>query len=222
MSQEADFCGDRLRLSAFLRVVADGMPQRPTRFKRRFIGIEQSLDSQKRRDADHGGAARSLSQEAILEGYPNDTIISDVARSLWPRSPEFAPDHIRSATRPSDELQKNCKQSEAVQPLQDQQHTREQEMTTALFEPLHVSRRTSGTPRRRHLPVNEVALLRTTSYDGLPLPSVRTCPTRQVYLAITDTQMLGCRSPLCCSYSCSRSYRRWPDSISHPFQCFIW
>jgi hypothetical protein len=36
MDDDANFCGGRLRLTAFLRIVEHNMPQRPTRFKRRW------------------------------------------------------------------------------------------------------------------------------------------------------------------------------------------
>jgi hypothetical protein len=44
MPQEADFYGDRLRLSAFLRVVGNGIPKRPIRFRRRVLVTDNSLE----------------------------------------------------------------------------------------------------------------------------------------------------------------------------------
>lgn len=203
MTQEADFCGDRLRLSAFLRVVADGMPERPTRFKRRFVGVDRSFDSQIQHDPGHGDAGSPPGQEAVQKQYPNNTTATHVIYSPSPQPPEIAASHLRLTTQTNSGSQRHCKQSERVQLLEDQQHIRERESTTAMTEPLDISRKTSSTPKRRHLPVNELALLRTTSSDGLPLPSVRNCPARPVYLAIANNQTPGCRSLLCCSCFCS-------------------
>jgi hypothetical protein len=36
MADDANFCGGHLRLTAFLRIVENNMPQRPARFKRRL------------------------------------------------------------------------------------------------------------------------------------------------------------------------------------------
>lgn len=187
MTQEADFCGDRLRLSAFLRVVADGMPQRPTRFKRRSRGIDHRLGSSGQHDTDHVDARSSPAQKAAHEQCHNNTSILDVVRSPSPQLPELAAEDFRSVTRAKSGSQKDREQSEDVQPSENQRQTGERTSVTAVTKSLKKPRKIPSTRKRRHLPVNGLALLRSTSSDGLPLPSVRYCPARQVQLAIADT-----------------------------------
>jgi hypothetical protein len=170
MTQEADFCGDRLRLSAFLRVVADGMPKRPTRFRRRLVDSNQSLDSSNQRGSSLLEVGSPSAQDPTSEQYPE---ILDVARSPSLQTPGLAAEDLRSANQSGSKPQSDCSKYEGVQhsPVQRQSVKRPSNLTT--IEPSQKPRKISITRKRWHLPVNELALLRTTSSDGLPLPSVR-------------------------------------------------
>ncbi|KAF3045727.1 hypothetical protein E8E11_006319 [Didymella keratinophila] len=170
MTQEADFCGDRLRLSAFLRVVAEGLPQRPTRFRRRVVDPNHSLDSSTQRDSSLLDAKSPSDQAPALEQYPENAILK-VVRSPSLQAPELAAEDLRFASQNGSNPQSDCSQREHVQhsPAQKQSVKRSSSPTT--LKPSQKPRKISSTRKRGHLPVNELALLRTMSSDGLPLPS---------------------------------------------------
>jgi hypothetical protein len=112
MTDDANFCGGRLRLSAFLRVVENDMPRHPSRFKRRHI---QSVTDVPLDPAFHqANIAANITEAAIATPLPR---VSDSKKS-----------------------------------------------STRSREPLRT--------RKRKLPVNGLALLRTTTSDGLPEPGV--------------------------------------------------
>ncbi|ORY09679.1 hypothetical protein BCR34DRAFT_602677 [Clohesyomyces aquaticus] len=86
MAHHESFCGDRLRLTAFLRVIK-GMPQRPSRFRRREgENPEKTLSSQKDMDtnlSDHPLTRQPDSQEeaAAPWGPEPDTAKAALIRS---------------------------------------------------------------------------------------------------------------------------------------------
>lgn len=157
MAHEADFCGDRLRLSAFLRV-ADGVPKRPTRFKRRTRPVEADEASRREQSAPtdnslvgrhfHGEFLTSLSVfDTSSSATPDEALLGAVRDSRSQRD-RGRPDSIQITSI----LQaKKCAAAKSPSKI----------------------RKTSSARRRRRLPVNELVLLRTTSSDGLPRPSVR-------------------------------------------------
>jgi hypothetical protein len=190
MTQEADFCGDRLRLSALLRVVGEGMPQRPTRFRRRLVDPNNSLDSSNQRDSGLPVPKSPSDPDPALEQCSENTILT-VVRSLVLQSPELEAEDLHSASQKGSIPQRDCDQCEHVQqsPVQKQSVKRSSNRTT--MKPTQEPRKISSTRKRRHLPVNELALLRTTSSDGLPLPSVRRSRAKHVYLPRTDLPLPG-------------------------------
>lgn len=198
MTQEADFCGNRLRLSAFLRV-ADGMPQRPTRFRHRLVDTSHSLDSSNQRCASFVGVRRPSDQDSA-SAQSLETL--NVAHSPTSQTPVFGAEDLRSTCQ-RNKPHSDCSQREGVRciPVQDQPIKRLPSLGN--IEPTRKPRKISSTRKRWHLPVNELALLRTTSTDGLPLPSVRRLGAKQVQLAFTDSPLLGCGSHLyrSCGYS---------------------
>jgi hypothetical protein len=112
MTDDANFCDGRLRLRAFLRVVENDMPQRPSRFKRRHM---QPAENAPFDPAGHEPkASANITKAANTTPVPHQTEIR------------------KSSTRSR--------------------------------EPLRT--------RKRKLPVNCLALLQTTTSDGLPEPGV--------------------------------------------------
>lgn len=179
MLQTSDFCGDRLRLSAFLRVVGDGMPQRPTRFKRRLQDTLNGLEgstlschnvscSIEQHDPKH--KAESLSPDVVFL----DTTQSPLPEQSTPPVVDDLPPPICSET--DDVSRWRCEHLQL--PNTRQQTAKRTPPITLPRSPRNVS----STRKRQRLPVNELALLSTTSSDGLPQPSVRCPPARQLLL----------------------------------------
>ena len=169
MPQEADFCGDRLRLSAFLRVVGNGMPKRPTRFRRRVPVTDDSLEP-----STHFETTQEASTDAktvfgkCLTKVPN----VDPASSRVPEQPNSMSDNLFTAPETDNEGGAGFETHEDVEFVKLPPRLKERNPTAKTLtskEPLKVSKH----QRKRRLPVNKLALLRTTSSDGLPLPSVR-------------------------------------------------
>ena len=172
MPQEADFCGDRLRLSAFLRVVGNGMPKRPTRFRRRVPVTDDSLEP-----STHFETTQEASTDAktvfgkCLTKVPN----VDPASSRVPEQPNSMSDNLFTAPEIDNEGGDGFETHGDVQIVKSTPRLKERNPTAKTLtskEPLKVSKH----QRKRRLPVNKLALLRTTSSDGLPLPSVRGYP----------------------------------------------
>ena len=161
MAHEADFCGDRLRLTAFLRF-ADGVPKRPTRFKRRTRPVEAAEASR------HGQSApieNPLVGRLVCGEFPTDLSVSDIARSA-------TPDELLVGTMRDSRSQRDRGRPDSVQIASIRQAENCATAVAVAKSPMK-SCKTSSTRRRRRLPVNELVLLRTTSSDGLPRPSVR-------------------------------------------------
>ena len=106
MPQEADFCGDRLRLSAFLRVVGNGMPKRPTRFRRRVPVTDDSLEP-----STHFETTQEASTDAktvfgkCLTKVPN----VDPASSRVPEQPNSMSDNLFTAPEIDNEWVRNSR-----------------------------------------------------------------------------------------------------------------
>ncbi|KAF2645386.1 hypothetical protein P280DRAFT_545364 [Massarina eburnea CBS 473.64] len=121
MAHEADFCGDRLRLSAFLRVVGKTSAPRPTRLQRRLNGQ---------------GQRRVIATEPLLR--ENDLQSAETLKSL----------PVQTALETETVI--NTKKTRKAAPS--------------------TSRRSLRTRETHPLPVNGLALVRTTSEIGLPSP----------------------------------------------------
>ena len=170
MPQEADFCGDRLRLSAFLRVVGNGMPKPPKRFRRRVLVTDNSLEPSTHLETTQEATtgAKKVSGELLIR-VPD----VDPAGSQVPEQPSsmsgilFTAPEIGTEGGAESESQEDVRVVEMLPRLEER---------NPIIAKTPMSKEPYKAPkhrRKRRMPVNELALLRTTSSDGLPLPSVR-------------------------------------------------
>ncbi|KAF2631187.1 hypothetical protein BU25DRAFT_481740 [Macroventuria anomochaeta] len=121
MPQEADFCGDRLRLSAFLRVVGDGMPQRPTRFRRRLRAVDNGVDTSIYHGTDRADHEVPPAERVAREGPSSDVSIFDIARSLSPDQPTLAPTDLLPEVPTNSERHVFAAPVAAADPIEDSQ-----------------------------------------------------------------------------------------------------
>jgi hypothetical protein len=182
MPQEADFCGERLRLSAFLRVVGNGIPKRPIRFRRRIPVTDDSLEPSTHLETTQEASTGSKT----VSGEPLTKVPDvDPAGLRVPEQPNPMSDNLFTAPEIGSEGGAGFESNEDVQIVKLPPWLKERNPTAKTLtskEPPKVSKHR----RKRRLPVNELALLRTTSSDGLPLPSVRSCLTgRYRWLELT-------------------------------------
>ena len=150
MADDANFCGGRLRLAAFLRVVENDMPQRPSRFKRRVPLVEEMP-----RELNHNLVGIADFSVATND-YDNPRLSTPTDSNLNSDDPDAGTNKGRPTTKPT----KQARQKSGVA------HTSRAKGSSSK------SHKPSST-RKRWLPVNSLALLRTTTSDGLPEPSVR-------------------------------------------------
>lgn len=169
MAHDTNFVGNRLRLSAFLSCVG-GMPDRPSRFRRpiKHVDVVGSAApfSRSYRDVSVREAGREpailpskssaeaeviktdLCQESATTDKPLDTNIGEAQLVLDGLT--NAPSVYDIPRSPPPDL-RLASASASRQGL----------------------RNGLSSIRKRHLPVHELALLRTTTLNGLPLPGVR-------------------------------------------------
>jgi hypothetical protein len=145
---DANFHGNQLRLSAFLRIIGDGLPPRPTRCNRRATAEE---NRQMSRDC----ASIPIDKIPLSRASP----VADV-HTLLPDAGDEEPEECRRLTSVS---------SNSLPPRPETPMTQRQ----AKAAKAPTRNQGSSHTRKRRLPVNELALLRTTSSRGLPHPSVR-------------------------------------------------
>jgi hypothetical protein len=174
MPQKADFCGDRLRLLAFLRVIGTDMPKQPTRFRRRVPVTDNSLEP-----STHLETTQEASTSAETVSGESLTKVPDVypAGSRVTEQPISMSDNLFTAPEIGNEFGAGFDSHDVqivklLPPLKERNPTISKTLTSK--EPPKVSKHR----RKRRLAVNELVLLRTTSSDGLPPPSVRS------YLAV--------------------------------------
>lgn len=177
MAQEADFCGGRLRLSAFLRVVGDGMPQRPTRFRRRQRAADDFPEASTSHATDCTDMRITVIQHEEIsheDEHFKDTSVLDTSHSTLPEHPTLAPeDPLPESTIDSGVQSGGCQQPEADQhPIAQRKAGKRTPTALTTNSPSEPCKMLS-TRKKRRLPVNELALLRTTSSNSLPRPSVR-------------------------------------------------
>lgn len=181
---DANFHNGRLRLAAFLRVVESDMPKRPSRFKRRFHTPEEGLQEpngppvleeaelitkQEEIGAPTGSDAAKHMIRPDAVPLPSEY---DLPRSMSPdqSGPERSHSHAdfaRSANTGTPEV-------DEPQAVKHRKHLRKKPDITQSPSNTRVAKvpgRSSAT-RKRRLPVIGLALLRTTTSDGLPEPAV--------------------------------------------------
>jgi hypothetical protein len=168
MADDANFVGGRLRLAAFLRTVETDMPQRPSRFKRRLPSKHFAREPDSAEiprigddvlpDISEQGRSRGAAEEAPTPGTEFDLPRSGVADVVAGKhdGSDSACAKRQYTSAKTEKRTKNTKQVARVTMLKKQ------------FGVFHKSSDT----RKRRLPVNGLALLRTTISDGLPEPGV--------------------------------------------------
>ncbi|KAJ4989146.1 hypothetical protein SVAN01_05408 [Stagonosporopsis vannaccii] len=169
MLQTVDFCGDRLRLSAFLRIVGDGMPQRPTRFKRCLQDTinDPKGSSSRRHNALCSSEQHNTDHRPARKSPPRDAFVFNTAQSPLP-VPSLEDDLLPLQCTVTDSFNR-WRLGDSQLPNTKQQAVQRRPLT--MLKPTDHSSHGLDTRKRRRLPVTELALLRTTSSDGLPHPS---------------------------------------------------
>lgn len=146
---DANFHDGQLRISAYLRTVGKGLPPRPKRNNRRRKIVEENGQTSRERANTNNDDPFSPSTSKTVDVHPlfietGDEKTKEIQR-LTP-SPKNSPS-----------------------PRQKTPITRQKEIAVKALS----GNQGSSHTRKRRLPVNQLALLRTTSSQGLPDPSVR-------------------------------------------------
>ncbi|KAF2129596.1 hypothetical protein P153DRAFT_396853 [Dothidotthia symphoricarpi CBS 119687] len=193
MAHDANFCGDRLRLAAFLRIMEYGIPPRPTRFRRRVQAVEKPM---------RGSDPSPTNQEYSFVNTSAAIPIHGVSRPSTPEATTSGVDASRTHhSSPSNPLATDADSTYDIPPshtsiepyvglIKDgiheptglqQQHANgllvKQSLQNAGIMSSSNSHKTPSKPRpssstrKRRLPVNCLALMRTSTSDGLPEPS---------------------------------------------------
>ncbi|KAF2248635.1 hypothetical protein BU26DRAFT_303069 [Trematosphaeria pertusa] len=186
MAHDADFCGDRLRLAAFLRAV-ENLPQRPARFRRPVDGDAQIQATKQASPAQHDQTRAIASLSSPASTAPQQKLSAfDAADSRLTASTASA-EGTRTIALPVTP-DADCHAQPSVNIDEDDStvpHRRSDPLlllrkgSRKSVKVSHSRRRAanlnaglSGTRKRRRLPVKGLALVRTTTEDGLPQPSV--------------------------------------------------
>jgi hypothetical protein len=201
MDHDANFVGGRLRLATFLRVVELEMPQRPSRFQRRMqsVGhqshvsirllsgdieppiVPASMDEEMRKPT--CTAVRLFETESVKRpDHHKETGSLFDSREVTPRTTVpagsvFEVPHSPTSADP-------CSGFDDVGSLRGEHEPDAKGTTNQLEKRSQSARRLkvqkasykvtgSSNTRKKSLPVHGLALLRTTTTDGLPKPSVR-------------------------------------------------
>jgi hypothetical protein len=190
MGHDENFCGDRLRMTAFLRVV-ESVPERPSRFRRRLP--EKNDEHQTGRSDITDGPSKfgTLAVGPATLSCPSSAGTTDPERSQedsmhtpvsGTNDPAILPDDGQD---PEESLALSEVRSTATGSQSLLQNGNNEWDSTTLHSPskrvsVYASsakktdaraNRASDT-RKRRLPVNELPLVRTTTEDGLPDRSV--------------------------------------------------
>ncbi|KAF2032593.1 hypothetical protein EK21DRAFT_86912 [Setomelanomma holmii] len=207
MDDDVNFCGGRLRLAAFLRVVEKGIPERPARFKRRVPWVDQTA-SRAEDDVpafDHvlpaaslsqtnertESISRDLSEEHITDSsnHVREVVCLEVGVDPHPNSakhPDFEYDVPRSPTPTNISLphgdyphmgstEESCNESDCAN-TRTAASTIPSNLNVTKLQTTKVQRGSGksqkpSSARKRRLRVRSLALLRTSTTDGLPSPS---------------------------------------------------
>ncbi|KAF2658754.1 hypothetical protein K491DRAFT_713238 [Lophiostoma macrostomum CBS 122681] len=207
MGQDENFCGDRLRLAAFLRVV-DSVPERPSRFRRRLP------EGGNEHETGHGNiTAGPSSIEMLALGQSPSSRSSPTARTTTGErqtddslhTPVSATDDA-AIPQDDDPVQDEPFSIPKAQSTTTNSHGSESTTLQSSSKGVVVytssatktdprGKAASGT-RKRRLPVNELPLVRTTTEDGLPDRSeddaqVERCITEEDPIEETAEPFLG-------------------------------
>jgi hypothetical protein len=200
---DANFCNGRLRLATFLRVVDSDMLQRPRRFRKRVplcdeepaevnggpvqahecsaATMSAQVDSpvSRRTSLDNGDAPDEAQShgETAADTLPSDGHVApsseyDIPRSPTPIRPTVDRDNGgETAIGPDGEMEIVDDQTSTETPKRVRKKAAVAQISFTRKAPRE-SQEFSST-RKRRLPVLGLALLRTTTSDGLPEPGVR-------------------------------------------------
>lgn len=191
MAHETNFCGDRLRMSAFLRVMEYGIPPRPRRFRHRVQVVEEPAYESYSVTTDQTFSPMVISSEQSIHNIPHpltteastpNAEANHVRHSSLSNAPAIDADSIHEIQylpAPAEPYRGPVKDNhlESARPLQ--QHSNILTFNRYQQGPETNAHKTPSKPygssiiRKRRLPVTGLALLRTTTSDGLPAPSVR-------------------------------------------------
>jgi hypothetical protein len=188
---DANFSGNRLRLTAFLRVVGN-VPLRPSRLRRRIQHFEPHTEESHQlitEDIHRNDATVDLNASKSVSDGPQDTTTSQEGGN--DNSITIAPTDVyeipRSPTQeaplltPSDKHSIELNGSDRNVTGRNAAPSSRNEQTGSKFAVMRTPRpietsasaaKSSGSRKRRLPPVNALALLRTSTSDGLPEPSV--------------------------------------------------
>jgi hypothetical protein len=205
MTHDANFVDNRLRLTAFLRVVKEGIPPWPSRFRRRIQVPDETAEppvATSQSQTNQVLLAPEAHQEPPISGLSSPIALRFIATAVEKRAATdvevgvlnedeteyrlqpgsiydvpLSPTSTRSSPVSGDDQDVYERQS----PVQRQPETNgsakfaHQAGTAVPVKVKRASRKPLGSSstRKRRLPVNELALLRTTTLDGLPQPGVR-------------------------------------------------
>jgi hypothetical protein len=201
MDDDASFRGGRLRLTAFLRVVENGIPERPSRFKRRVPPplVEQLPQTVTQHFPGHtdpssaptpvqgGGLLDSMLQPSIVESTIHDSSSAqdaasvDVATNVQPNPVMQAGAEYDIPCSPSpadpfmefgDHSTKDASSADDRRVVADATKFDCSRMATRKPKALGIKRKPQRPPNARKRR-QSLALLRTSTTYGLPYPSVR-------------------------------------------------
>jgi len=193
MSHDANFNGDRLRLASFLRAV-ENIPQRPSRFKHRKSLTDRKAvtvqPSSPRNNVFHSG----LNMFEPLDAPPcRDTDDAGFPPNPPSRTPTEIT-HTEGLMAPGGAIEQEdpdtFEHTASGHCTQQQLDTHSAQQASKKGIAVYKCKANKAQPqpqgdsstRRRQLPVNGLALVRASTVDGLPEPSVRTvCVTYVVF-----------------------------------------
>ncbi|KAH8728724.1 hypothetical protein GQ44DRAFT_824004 [Phaeosphaeriaceae sp. PMI808] len=192
MADDADFYGGRLRLAAFLRVVDNGMPQRPSRFKQRVPLVESQPHELTVHEPSDMEGTDKLSN-ALRSNL--SLVATDIVQTDSQAEAVFELGISRSSTLLDQRI--DCDKHD-INGRKDRSSVDEKRTRAKATKSSHKNIRDVQIPagnksssptckasftRKRQLPVNGLALMRTTTSDFLPEPCNSSCISA---ISITD------------------------------------
>jgi hypothetical protein len=161
------------------------MPQRPTRFRRRTQLGESAMVVKTDTCSVIVGDSDDPEDDCPPTDPSTDLSLLDITYS--PTSNNSLPEVVGNTV-----IREGYEIFELPQSVSIQQAQR-REFDTTITKTLTEACSTSSIRKKRRLPVNELPLLRTTSSEGLPQPSVRHYLTKRTLASLTD--LFSSRTP---------------------------
>jgi hypothetical protein len=98
----ANCCGDRLRLTTFLRIVENGMPQRPSRFRRRIPPVEEDTYESRQLVREHACPSDAALNANASDAAPDHLVTLGHSCAEKPKKPDDTRDTATSQEGTSD------------------------------------------------------------------------------------------------------------------------